>query len=159
MADYWWWIGGSFAVGSGGDSETPVIFEDEALGLDFAVGRYRTAIPDNDADVTVGGAVLLGDDVAGLGLFSRKGYGPAPDLDEGIGPLVGAGIARNETEMSGNAGTGMAGRDDPVGDGLIAFIAAGAVPTIPFGGEVGGVAEMSEGDFRQGAWSWPMVRG
>jgi len=41
----------------------------------------------------------------------------------------------------------MAGGDDPVSDGLIAFVTAGPIPAIPFGCFVAGVADVANGYF------------
>lgn len=105
---------------------------------------------DDDADVGIDGAVLLGDDVAGLGLIERHGCGPAWDGDARVCPFMCAGVTGDESEMTGNMGAWATGVLDPVRDGLVALVAAGTVPAIPAGGEVGGVSALAEGDLGDG---------
>ena len=149
-ADDWGWIGCGFAIGAGGGAEAPVVFEDEAQGGGVSIGGDGAARGDDDADVGVDGAMLLGDDIAGAGEFAREGGGPAGDGDARVSPFVRRGIAGDDAEVAGDAGAGPTGGLDPVGDGLVAFVAAGAVPAVPAGSEVAGVSAVVEGDWGDG---------
>jgi len=150
VADYGGGVGGGFAVGAGGGAEAPVILKDQALRLDFTVGGDSLARSTHYADVAVDGAMLLGDDVAGGGLGAGKRGGPVGDGDVGVGPFVGAGVAGQDAEVAGDVRARAAGGDDPVSDGLIALVATGAIPAVPFGGFVAGFAEGGRGDLGDG---------
>lgn len=148
-ADHGTWVQGAFTVGSGSGAKAPVIFENESCWLDVSVGGNGDAGCGDNTNVSVNGTVLLSNDVARLGLAYRHRSGPAGNPDKWVGPFVGAGVARNEAKVSGDARTGMAGGDDPVGDGLITFVAAGTIPAIPFGGFVACVADVADGYFSE----------
>lgn len=107
-ADDWGWVGCGFAIGAGGGAEAPVVFEDEALGGGVSIGGDGAAGGDDDADVGVDAAVLLGDDVAGAGEFAREGGGPIGDGDARVSPFVGGGVAGDYAEVSRDVRAGAA---------------------------------------------------
>jgi hypothetical protein len=144
-------VGGAFAVCSGRGAEAPIVLENEALRNDFSIGRDGMATGDHDADVSINGTMLLGDDVAGLGLGGWHRGGPALDSNYGIGPFMGTGVAWDQAEVARYVGSRVAGVYDPIGDSLVAFVAAGAIPAVPLGGFVVGVPLMAERYF--GEWS------
>jgi len=101
---------------------------------------------DDHPDVPIDRAVLLRDDIAGKGGGAGQGLSPAGDAHVRVGPFMGAWIARNDAEMAGNPRSGTPGGGDPIGDRLVAFVAAWPIPSIPIGGFIPGVAAVAERD-------------
>lgn len=59
-------IGRTFSVGSWRGSKAPVIFKDQSLRLNLAIGRDGLAREHYYPDLSIDGTVFLGDDIARL---------------------------------------------------------------------------------------------